>query len=147
MVNRGKRKHSPFRKVIEVNRKNRGPDQIKIREITNTPIKLITMPALAISPILMRPLPKIMAFGGVATGIIKAQDAETVAGIINNSGFICMATPTDARIGRIISVVAVLDVNSVKNVMLVQSISIITIGDTPSRPENLFPNIAESPVT
>ena len=112
----------------------------------HTPIKLIANPALAISPILMRPLPKMMALGGVATGIIKAQDAEKVAGIINNNGLICMAIPTDARMGRIISVVAVLDFNSVKNVILVQIMTIIMIGGTPSSPENLFPNKVESPV-
>ena len=47
------------------------------------------MPTLAISEILIRPLPKIMALGGVATGIINAQDAEIVAGIISSSGLIC----------------------------------------------------------
>ena len=81
-----------------------------------TPIMLITTPTLAISAILIRPLPKTIALGGVATGIMKAQDAERVAGIINNRGLAFMAKATDAKIGRIISVVAVLDVSSVKKV-------------------------------
>ena len=41
----------------------------------------IKNPIKAISAILTRPLPNIIALGGVATGIIKAQDAEKVAGI------------------------------------------------------------------
>ena len=47
--------------------------------MTNTPIRLTARPTLAISAIFMRPLPKMMAFGGVATGIMKAHDADSVA--------------------------------------------------------------------
>jgi hypothetical protein len=54
--------------------------------------------------------------GGVATGIMNAHDADRVAGIISSRGFARMATATDARIGRIISVVAVFDVSSVRKV-------------------------------
>lgn len=108
---------------------------------------LRTMPALAISEILIRPLPNTIALGGVATGIIKAQDAERVAGIISNRGLICIATATDANIGRTISVVAVFDVSSVKNVNPKQIIIIIMIGGIPARPLKLFPMNTESPVT
>ena len=41
-----------------------------------TPIMFIKNPTLAISAILILPLPKTIALGGVATGIINAQDAE-----------------------------------------------------------------------
>jgi hypothetical protein len=88
-----------------------------------------------------------MALGGVATGIIKAQEAESVAGIMSISGFVFMATATDASIGKIISVVAVLEVNSVKKVRLKQITSIIRNGDTPASPENLLPRRVERPVT
>ena len=108
---------------------------------------LINTPTRAISEIFIRPLPNTIALGGVATGIIKAQDAEIVAGIISINGLVFMATAIDANIGRIISVVAVLDVNSVKNVRPEQIDTIIKIGGIPASPLNLFPMNAESPVT
>ena len=43
-------------------------------------------PARVISGIVTHPLPKTMAFGGVATGNIRANDAERVAGSINING-------------------------------------------------------------
>ena len=107
-----------------------------IAVMMRTPMRLIKTPTLAISAILIRPLPKTMALGGVATGIIKAQDAESVAGIISNSGLAFMAKATDANMGRIISVVAVLDVSSVKKVKPVQMMEVIRIGDIPASPEN-----------
>ena len=88
-----------------------------------------------------------MALGGVATGIMKAQEAERVAGIINSRGLAFMATATEARMGRIISVVAVLDVNSVRKVRVPHMTLIIRYGDTPARPANLSPIKVESPVT
>ena len=69
-----------------------------------------------------------MALGGVATGSIKAQDGESVAGIIRKSGLIFIATANDARMGRIICVVAVFEVNSVKKVNERQSIAIMITG-------------------
>jgi hypothetical protein len=42
-------------------------------------------PVLTISIIRIRFVPKMMAFGGVATGNINAMEAARVAGIINNS--------------------------------------------------------------
>ena len=101
-----------------------------------TPTMVIKTPTLAISAILIRPLPKTMALGGVATGIMKAQDAESVAGIISSSGLVFMAKATDANMGRIISVVAVLDVSSVKKVKPVQMMEVIRIGDIPASPAN-----------
>ncbi len=50
--------------------------------ITKAPTRFNTMPTRAISPTVRRPLPNTIALGGVATGIIKAHDAESVAGII-----------------------------------------------------------------
>ena len=80
-----------------------------------------------------RLLPKTMAFGGVATGIMKAQEADIVAGIISTSGCTPVATATAARIGRIISVVAVLLVSSVRNVMARHTIRISAkVGSAPT---------------
>lgn len=42
---------------------------------TITPMMLSRKPALTISLILRRPVPNTMAFGGVATGIMKAHEA------------------------------------------------------------------------
>lgn len=115
--------------------------------IMMTPIMLINMPALTISEMVIRPLPNTIALGGVATGIINAQDAAIVAGIINNRGLVFIATATDAKIGRIISVVAVFEVSSVKKVIPKQILIIIIIGGIPASPLNLSPINAESPVT
>ena len=108
---------------------------------------LRNMPTRAISEILIRPLPNTIALGGVATGIINAQDAEIVAGIISNRGLVSIAIATDANIGRTISVVAVFDVSSVKNVIPKQIIIIMIIDGIPARPLKLFPMNSESPVT
>jgi len=54
----------------------------------------------------------------VATGSIKAIEALIVAGNISKSGFISIETASPANMGRAISVVAVLEVSSVKKVML-----------------------------
>ncbi len=115
--------------------------------MTTTPRRLMNTPIFAISAILIRPLPKMMALGGVATGIMKAHEAESVAGIISISGLTRMATATEARIGRIISVVAVLEVSSVRKVMVRQMTMIIKNGGTPANPTNRLPITLESPVT
>ena len=106
----------------------------------------IKNPIKAISAILTRPLPNIIALGGVATGIIKAQDAERVAGIMRIRGLVFIAQATEARTGRIISVVAVFDVNSVKNVMLPHSKGIIISVGVSESHWNFSPIRIESPV-
>ena len=83
-----------------------------------TPMMFRIKPVLAISIILRRPVPNIIAFGGVATGNMKAIEADKVAGSINRRGFISAETDMPASIGSIISVVAVLDVSSVRNVII-----------------------------
>lgn len=110
-------------------------------------IRLIKTPAFAISDILILPLPSTIALGGVAVGSINAQDAEIAAGIINSRGFVFVAMATDAKMGRIISAVAVFEVNSVKNVITKQMIIIIMIGGMSAKPLNLLPMKSESPVT
>ena len=82
--------------------------------------KLRTIPVRAISEMRIRWLPKTTALGGVATGIMKAIDAEIVAGIAKSNGWTCKLTAQLARIGRSMESVATLDVSSVKNVILKQ---------------------------
>jgi len=66
-----------------------------------------------------------MAFGGVATGSIKAGDIETVAGIITRYGLILKNKERLAKIGINRVVVAVFDVISVKNIDTALTMNII----------------------
>ena len=63
------------------------------------------------------PLPNIIALGGVATGNMKAQEADNAAGAINNTGETSITPDADCRMGITNCVVAVLDVNSVNSVI------------------------------
>ena len=58
-----------------------------------------------------------MAFGAVATGNIKAQEADKVAGIITNSTGISALIAVAAKIGSTKVVVAKFELSSVKNVI------------------------------
>lgn len=78
------------------------------------------IPTLAISITRIFPVPNIIAFGGVATGIMNAQDAERVAGIINSNGSRPIDSASAASSGSAIWVVAVFEVSSVRNVIIVQ---------------------------
>ena len=80
------------------------------------PKKFSTTPTFAILGILMYSLPKTIALGGVATGIIKANDVDIVAGIIMIKGLIFSESASAASIGSIIVMVAVLEVISVRKV-------------------------------
>ncbi len=92
------------------------------------PIIFRINPFLAICITVIRFDPKIIALGGVATGSIKAMEALIVAGIIKSKGFTSTLTESPASTGKSISVVAVLDVNSVKNVIPKAIIKIMIIG-------------------
>lgn len=107
-----------------------------IKVIRITPRRLMINPVLTISVMRMRSVPNIMALGGVATGSIKAQEHDSVAGIIRNRGFILMAIASAPRIGKSISDVAVFDVNSVRNVTKRQIIATIRIGCKEPIPES-----------
>lgn len=98
------------------------------------PIRFSKKPVLAISIIVIRLVPKIIALGGVAAGIMNAIEADKVAGTINNKGWMCVAIAIPANTGSIISVIAVLEVNSVKNVTRRQIIKMITIGGKTESP-------------
>jgi len=113
--------------------------------IIATPIKLIKTPVLTSGLTRIRPEPNIIAFGGVATGSIKAHEADRIAGIISISGFIFIATDKAAGIGRIIWVVAVFEVNSVRNVINKQMTIIINIGGNCLKPVNWAPSQVDKP--
>jgi len=65
----------------------------------------------------MSPEPKTIAFGGVATGSIKAQLAAKATAAVTNNGskFDWMAIA--ATTGRKVAVVAILEVNSVRKII------------------------------
>ena len=87
-----------------------------VRTTSRTPMRLRAIPAQTILRIGTCPLAKTIALGGVATGSINANDADSAAGIIIKSGGIPFALAILAMIGSRTLVVAMLDVNSVKNV-------------------------------
>ena len=70
-----------------------------------------------------------MAFGGVATGNIKANEPAMVAGSINNNGFISILIANPAKTGKKVSTVAVFDVISVKKVTKKVMVNMIKNGD------------------
>ena len=80
-------------------------------------MRLRANPARDIAGIVTHPLPNTMALGGVATGSINANDAESVAGNMNINGCKPATTAAAPITGKIIVDVAVLDVSSVKNVI------------------------------
>src|SRR5690554_6009754 len=67
--------------------------------------------------ILRCPLANTMAFGGVATGIMKAQLAASAVGIASNTGETPMDTASAPISGRKVAAVAVLLVISVSRLM------------------------------
>ena len=101
------------------------PRKYTITLTTIMPKMFSKTPVLAISYILILPLANIIVLGGVATGSINAMDADSVAVNIRSRGFNPMATETDARIGKIICDVAVLEVSSVKKLIDAAIITII----------------------
>ena len=76
------------------------------------------IPALTMSAILIWPDAYAIVFGGVATGIIKAQLAPSVAGIINRSGSCPRPRAVAPNIGINVDAVAVLEVNSVNIIIM-----------------------------
>ena len=95
------------------------------------PIKLSINPVLDISSTLIRFVPNMMAFGGVAAGIIKANEADIVAGSMNNKGLSSRLIAKPAKTGKKVSTVATFEVSSVKKVMRIDTESTMIIGWTP----------------
>lgn len=67
-----------------------------------------------------------MAFGGVATGNIKAVEQEIVAGIIRIIGLISIAKDSPAKTGNKVEAVAVFEVNSVVKTAIADTIIMST---------------------
>lgn len=84
----------------------------------------IISPLRAIMGIVTYPELKTIAFGGVATGSMKAQEAAIAAGAIIIKGFSPIPEATPAKMGNIIAVVAVLLVNSVRNIIRIMVVNI-----------------------
>ena len=92
--------------------------------IITTPSKLRTKPVLTICRMVIYSLPKTIALGGVATGIINANEVAIVAGIIKINGWTWNEMAMAANMGSIIDIVAVFDVISVKKVNNKQTVII-----------------------
>ena len=90
-----------------------------------TPIILRKKPALTMSPIFKRPVPKTMALGGVATGIIKAHDAAIAVVTSKPSGANFRLSAAAEINGIIVAAKAVFDVTSVAKVTNVATPAII----------------------
>src|SRR5690554_2487168 len=96
---------------------------------------LSAKPALIISEIFMWPLENTMAFGGVATGIMKAQLAAMAAGTVNSSGETSCDIARAPSSGRNAVAVAVLLVTSVRKIITPATRIIITsTGKVPATP-------------
>ena len=103
--------------------------------VINMPRMLRPNPLLTICGIVTYPEPKTIAFGGVATGNMKAQDAAIAAGTISKSGFCPKPIAIAESIGITIAEVAVLEVSSVRKMMRVATAKTRTkIGAVSSRP-------------
>src|SRR5690606_39550947 len=79
-------------------------------------------PAEIMSPIFMWPVPKTMALGGVATGIMKAQLAATAAGTayrIGDTSWAMASAPISGR--KAAAVAALLEISVRKMIKAVMS--------------------------
>ena len=109
------------------------------------PIRLSTNPALIIIGILNKPEPKTIAFGGVATGSIKAQLAAKVTGAANIIGLMPISIAIAPITGRNVAVVATLLVSSVKKIIITAIIITIRVVGRVLINERLEPNQAANP--
>ena len=75
-------------------------------------MRSMPMPARTICATVMLPLAKTMAFGAVPPGIMKPNEAPSVAGIINRRGSTRRPTAVAARTGIMSAVIAEFTVNS-----------------------------------
>lgn len=101
--------------------------------------RFIINPLFTISGILKYPEPNTTAFGGVATGSIKAHEAATAAATMRTKGCISTVRAMGAKTGSNMAVVAKLDVISVKKLTAAMSNRIKIIVVTPTREVIWFP--------
>jgi hypothetical protein len=88
-----------------------------------------------------------MAFGGVATGSMKAHEAASAAGIIRRRGWASMARAREAMMGRLIEAVAVLEVSSVSPATIATTEATRPAAGAPASASDLLPIQAERPET
>ena len=103
------------------------------------PMRLSRKPALAMSIMEIFLEPNIMALGAVAMGSINAIDAEKVAVTIRVKALNPVADAKDARMGRSIWVVDILDVSSVRNVTETAMMAVTTITGDPANKVSFWP--------
>ena len=113
---------------------------------TIIPPRLMAKPARIISTILNRLDPYTMAFGGVATGSIKAQLAAKVIDAPNIIGSSPRPIAKAAITGKKTLVVAILDVNSVRKTINVTAANIRAISPNTPNGSKPFPSHAANPV-
>src|SRR5690554_5162667 len=121
-----------------------------------TPAIFSLKPAEIISVIFMWPVPNTMAFGGVATGIMKAQLAATAAGTAYRIGDTSWAMARAPISGRKAAAVAVLLVISVRKIITAAMTSTMaSVGSVPitdrdsaiqtARPEEVITAASDRP--
>lgn len=91
-------------------------------------------PTRIISVCLIRPVPKTIAFGGVATGSINAQEAPIPIIMTNTAGGRPICSAIAANTGTNKAAEAVLEANSVKNIMNAATASTTTISGAEESP-------------
>lgn len=101
---------------------------------TNVAMILRMTPTRIISVCLIRPVPKTIAFGGVATGSINAQEAPIPIIMTNTAGGRPICSAIAANTGTNKAAEAVLEANSVKNIMNAATASTTTISGAEDSP-------------
>ena len=87
-----------------------------------------------------------MAFGGVATGNMKAQLAARHTGTVSDTGSTPIPTATAPKTGKNVEVVATLEVTSVRKIIKAATAKIKKIGGTVLRILNPSPIQTPSPL-
>mmetsp|Transcript_78801 Transcript_78801/g.222813 ORF Transcript_78801/g.222813 Transcript_78801/m.222813 type:complete len:400 (-) Transcript_78801:416-1615(-) len=108
--------------------------------------KFMMSPVEAMSRIVILRVAQTMAFGGVATGSIKAQLAASVAGTIRVTGASWREQARSPRIGSSTLAVAVLLVTSVRKVTSSTAANTTRSVGAPWRTDSCWPSHSESPV-
>ena len=116
-------------------------------QITMTQMMFIRKPALTMSTGLILAAEKTMAFGGVATGNMKAYEHVTVAGSIRNRGFTLTVRAISAKTGRRMLAVAVFEATSVTVAVIMQTMIMMAKGGRTLKPDNCCPSHVDSPDT
>ena len=113
--------------------------------IRNTSKRFSTSPTRAIAPIVNRPLPNTIAFGGVATGSMNEQVAAKAVGMPSMSGLIFIITVRDETTGSSIAAVPVLLISSVSKMTNVVTSTMTQSSGHVATPLNMVANQVASP--